>query len=37
MVELTTGERELGELNDVFRAYVADEDLTLRNATKQTE
>ena len=37
LVDLTTGERELVELNDGFAAYVADEDLVLRIATKPTE
>lgn len=37
LVDLTTGERKLVELNDGFGSYIADEDLILRIATKPTD
>jgi dipeptidyl aminopeptidase/acylaminoacyl peptidase len=37
LVDLTTGERQLVELNDGFGAYVADNDLKVRLASRPTE
>jgi len=37
LVDISTGERELVELNDGFGGYVADQDLDLRLATKPTD